>query len=99
MTIVEDPTKLRKAFLGFLLCAHLHGSGNGNWKTTRDSTNILEKASTLGNEPAGVRPSSGRPQRHAAQKRTYAERDSQGSSQEGMNDAAHKAAQIGGNIS
>lgn len=97
MTVVTDSTQLRKAFLGFLLCAHLHEDRNDSWQKARDGSDILTKASTLGNNTAGVGAGrlNKRPERAGAAKRTYAERDSQSSSQsssQGMQDAARRAA-------
>ena len=100
MTVVTDSKQLRKAFLGFLLCAHLHEDGNDSWQKARDGVDILAKASSLSRMAAGsgAGPSSSSSRPTRGPKRTYTERDSQSSSQpssQGMYDAVRKAAQTG----
>lgn len=63
MTVISDSSQFRKAFLGFLLCAHQHAERNGNWKMARDRTDILTKAANLGNMTGGGRRSNTRPER------------------------------------
>lgn len=48
MTVISDSKLYRKAFLGFLLCAHQRAEGDTRWETARDRTNILTKAGNLG---------------------------------------------------
>ncbi|KAK2609500.1 hypothetical protein N8I77_002997 [Diaporthe amygdali] len=63
MTVISDSSQFRKAFLGFLLCAHQHAEKNGNWKVARDRTDILTKAANLGSMTGGGRRSNTRPER------------------------------------
>ncbi|POS73591.1 hypothetical protein DHEL01_v208009 [Diaporthe helianthi] len=64
MTVMSDSSQFRKAFLGFLLCAHQHAEKNGDWKMARDlRTNILTKAANLGSMKSGAGRSNTRPER------------------------------------
>lgn len=41
MTVVTDSSQLRKAFLGFLLCAHLGKDNDDSWHNDTAGTDIL----------------------------------------------------------
>lgn len=44
--MVENPAKMRKAYLGFLLAAKLYAQNNDRWRTGRTGEDPFDKAET-----------------------------------------------------
>ncbi|KAK7711925.1 hypothetical protein SLS64_005196 [Diaporthe eres] len=46
LTMVENPSKMRKAYLGFLLAAKLHAQNNNDWRKSREGEDLFAKGET-----------------------------------------------------
>lgn len=48
--MVENPAKMRKAYLGFLLAAKLHAQNNKAWRMSRTGEDLFVKGETWNQE-------------------------------------------------